>query len=156
MLKKIRPRVPWGLPIAGVILLVVGLIAGPIIAERVPEEELARNVLLAALPFIFVFLSIIIFYITIIWAVASVLNNEVPRPIYQMIERIIIAGIVLGVVGLFQPWSFFVYRYSFQVLLIATLLFILWSHIIPKGQHRMQHLTATSIAEYEQEAADGA
>jgi hypothetical protein len=39
-------------------------------------------------------------------------------------------GILFGVVCLFQPFSFIPYRYGFLLLLVSTLSFILWSHVI--------------------------
>jgi len=42
------------------------------------------------------------------------------------------AGIVLGILGIFQPWVFALYGPSFVVLLVSTLFFILWSHVQPK------------------------
>ncbi len=151
---KIRPRVPIGIPIAAVVLLILGLVAGPFIESSVPEEQLATNVLISAIPFLLIFVAIILALITIIWLVATALSNNIPERTYRPIETILIAGIVLGVVGLFQPWSFAVYRYSFQVLLISTLAFILWSHVIPKGVRRQEE-TSLSIGEFEQSETKG-
>jgi hypothetical protein len=38
---------------------------------------------------------------------------------------------------MFQPWVFLAYRYGFLVLLISTLGFILWSHIVPRESEVM-------------------
>jgi len=137
---KIRPRVPIGLPIAAVVLLVLGILAGPQIRSMISEEALAKNVLLNAIPFILIFVAIILFYIIIIWLVASVLNNNIPLRIHRPIELACMVGIVLGVVGMFQPWWFAVYRIGFVVLLVSTLSYILWSHITPKGIRREEEL----------------
>jgi hypothetical protein len=50
---------------------------------------------------------------------------------YQLIERIIIASIVLGIFFMFQPWVFVLFRYGFYLLTLATLAFIVWSHVAP-------------------------
>jgi hypothetical protein len=128
-----RPRVPIGLPIAAVVTLILGIAAGPVIRSFATEEQMSTNVLLSAIPFVLIFVSIILFFITLIWLVASLLNDRIPERIYRPIEWIIIAGIVLGIVGMFQPWSFAAYRYGFFLLFFSTLSFILWSHITPKS-----------------------
>ena len=126
-----RPRVPIGLPVAGIITLILGLLATPFIYSVTTEEQRATNVLLSAIPFVLIFASIILFYITFIWLVATALNNQIPEKTHTLVERIIIAGIVLGIFGMFQPWVFAGYTYGFLLLLFSTLAFILWSHIIP-------------------------
>ncbi len=129
---KYKPRVPIGLPIAVVVTLILGLIAGPLINSLASEEQMAQNVLLNAIPFILIFVSIILAFITIIWAVATTLNNNISKRTYSIIEGIIIAGIVLGILGMFQPWIHAGFKYGFLLLLISTLSFILWSHVTPK------------------------
>jgi hypothetical protein len=144
---KIRPRVPIGLPIAMVVLVILGILAGPFIRSRVTEEQLAKNVLLHAIPFILIFVAIVLGLISFIWLVASVLNNNIPPRVHRPIEAIFIGGIVLGAVGMFQPWFFIAYRIGFHVLLISTLCFIVWSHIIPKGARRQEEIGSVSISQ---------
>lgn len=127
-----RPRVPIALPIVIVLLLVLGLLAGPFIRSRTTPEQLADNVLLNAIPFVLIFVAIILAFITLIVIAASMLDNNISLRTYKFIEQILIVCIVLGVVGMFQPWLFEAYKYGFVLLLISTLCFILWSHITPK------------------------
>jgi len=131
-----RPRVPLGLPISVVTLLILGNIAGPLIRSNFTEKERAANVFLEAIPFILIFVAIILTFITLIALVASILNDNIPRRTHHSVERIIIFGIVGGVIGMFQPWWFLAYKFGFSVLLISTLSFILWSHIRPKRELR--------------------
>jgi lysylphosphatidylglycerol synthetase-like protein (DUF2156 family) len=152
---KIRPRVPIGIPIAAVVLFILGLVAGPIIESTVPEEKLATNVLISAIPFIFIFVAIVLVFITIVWLVATALGNNIPERIHRPIETICIAGIALGVVAMFQPWSLALYRIGFFVLLISTLSFILWSHVIPKGVRRQEEIGSVSISEFEKGDIEG-
>jgi len=133
-----RPRVPLGLPISVAILLILGSIAGPLIRSNFTEKERAANVFLEAIPFILIFVAIILTFITLIVLVTSVLNDNIPRRTHRLVERIIIFGIVGGVIGMFQPWWFLAYKYGFSVLLISTLSFILWSHIRPRRALRNQ------------------
>lgn len=147
-MKLNRPRVPIGLPISGVITLILGFAAGPVIQSLSTEQQRATNVLLSAIPFVLIFASIIIFFIAFIWLVASALNGQVPATGYRVVETVIIAGIVLGIFGMFQPWLFAGYKYGFLLLLFSTLSFILWSHVTPAGAHA-EHVGSLSISEFE-------
>lgn len=132
MAKKLP--VPIALPISVVVLLILGLIAGPIIESTATEEQMATNILLSAIPFILIFAAIILTFITLIILVSNLLSGKIPERIYRPIERVIIAGIILGIIGMFQPWSFALYRIGFFMVLISTLCFIVWSHTTPKGE----------------------
>ena len=146
---KIRPRVPVGLLIAVVALLILGVIAGPIIRSVATPEQLTNNVLLGAIPFILIFVAIILAFISLIALVASVLSHNIPGSAYRPIERILIGGIVVGVIGMFQPWLLILYKIGFIVLLVSTLGFILWSHIVPRGIRRREELGSVSIGKLE-------
>jgi H+/Cl- antiporter ClcA len=127
-----RPRVPRALPLSGVVLIVLGLIAMQVIPRLATPEQLARNVLLSAIPFILIFAAIIILYISFIWALATALKEVISPRTYNIVMKIIIAGILLGIVGMFQPWAMVFYTYGFVLLLFCTLTYIVWSHITPK------------------------
>jgi hypothetical protein len=130
-MEKRRPTVPIGLPVSAVILFILGQIFTPVMSAILGAEVVENTLLLLALPFLLTFVGIILTYMTLIWLSASVLNNNIPHRIYRPIEIALIAGIVLGVVGLFQPWTQFLYRLGFHVLLASTVGFIWWSHVIP-------------------------
>jgi len=49
-------------------------------------------------------------------------------------ERVTIGGIVLGVIMMFQPWFFALFSWGFYLLLLATLAFIVWSHVAPADE----------------------
>jgi len=135
MAKK-HPRIPLGLLIAVGVMLVLGFAAGPIIRSLATPEQLASNVLLSAIPFILIFVAIILAFISVISLVASILSNQIAERPYRIIETILIVGIVLGIISMFQPWMFLIYKYGFLVLLISTLGFILWSHVTPRREQR--------------------
>lgn len=144
-----RARLPIGLPIAIVLCLALGLAIGPVIQNRYTPEQLADNVLLNAIPFILIFVSILLVFISLIVMVSSVLNHNIAGRVYRPVERVIIGGILLGVFFIFQPWSFFLYQRGFMVLLIFTLSFILWSHVVPRGA-RAEDVSSFSVSEFEQ------
>jgi hypothetical protein len=140
-------RLPLGLPISIVVLLVLGAIAGPLIRSNFSEEARVANVFLDAIPFILVFVAIILAFISIIVIAGNFLNDRIPQSRYLWIERLMIIGIVLGVVGMFQPWWFLAYRYGFNLLLISTLGFILWSHIRPRREQRQAKTKGMPVSE---------
>lgn len=129
---KTHFRFPTGLAISIVVTLILGFAARPFIAARATPEQMARNVLLSAIPFILIFAAIVLTYIAIITIVARLLNDNISQRVYRPIELTLIGGIILGVLGMFQPWLFALYKTGFFVLLVSTLGFILWSHVVPK------------------------
>ncbi len=51
------------------------------------------------------------------------------KSLYITLERVIIAVMLLGMVGMFQPWQIDLYHYGFVTLLVGTLAFIIISHV---------------------------
>ena len=117
------------MPIIALILLVLGIALSPFIQDIFAEEQLSKNPLLSGIPFLLVFISIILFFMSFIWWLSNRLNFRVSDKAYQIIEKIFIGGIVLGIIMMFQPWVFVFFRYGFYLLLLSTLAFIVWSHI---------------------------
>jgi hypothetical protein len=137
MAKK-RFRFPITLPVIATVLLVLGLLAGPFVQSRATPEQLADNILLSAIPFVLVFVGILLYFITFIVIIARLLDNNISPRIHGIILSILIAGIVLGILGMFQPWIFKAYKYGFIVLLFSTLGFIVWSHVNPKREQTQE------------------
>ena len=146
-----RPRVPVTLLIVIAVLLVLGFLANQYISTTMTEEQLADNVFINAIPFVLIFAAIILGFIAVIVVVASMLDNNISPRAHRIIEQILIVGIVLGVVGMFQPWLFEGYKYGFILLLISTLCFILWSHITPKRELVQEESASDSLGEPMQE-----
>jgi F0F1-type ATP synthase membrane subunit a len=88
-----------------------------------------------AVYFIVSFVAIVVAFIFFIIFLSKRLSGRVPGGIYNVVEKIIIAGIVLGIFGMFQPWIHLGFRVGFHVLLISTLAYIVWSHITPQATH---------------------
>lgn len=132
--KKTGGGLPRGMPISVAILLVLGLIAMQVMPNVVTEEQMARNVLLAAIPFILIFAAIIIAFMSLVWYASSKLSGRIPEKSYRPVEYLLMGGIVLGIILMFQPWVFEMFRIGFFMLLASTLGYILWSHVRPKGE----------------------
>ena len=136
--EETKTGVPRGLPIASVITLILGLIALPIVNNFATEEQLARNVLIAAIPFILIFASIILAFMSFIWWLGTRLNDKVPEKTYRPIEMILIGGILLGVFLMFQPWLFQLFRVGFFMLLASTLGLIVCVHVRPEPSEEVR------------------
>jgi hypothetical protein len=142
-----RPRVPVTLLIIIAVLLILGFLAGRYINATFTEEQLADNIFINAVPFVLIFAAIILGFIAIIVVVASMLDNNISKRAHHTVEQILIVGIILGVLGMFQPWLFEGYKYGFLLLLFSTLGFILWSHITPKRELLQENLESGSGVE---------
>lgn len=143
---KRRPRAPIALPVAIVLFFVLGVIAGPIIRSFATPEQMAKNVLLNAIPFILIFIAILLTYVTIIVLVGSVLNNYISKRFFRIIETVLLIGIVTGILAMFQPWALIIYRYGFLLLLFSTLGYILWSHLTPKKESLQEDISSAPIS----------
>jgi len=140
---KRRLRIPVGLFIAIVVTLILGLVASPVILALTTAKQRASNVLLSAIPFILIFVAILLAFISLINMSSSVLNDHISPRIYHAIERVLIGGIVVGILGMFQPWLLILYTIGFPVLLVSTLGFIWWGHVKPKGELRQKEAGST-------------
>lgn len=98
--------------------------------NTLPEAK-QEEVLIKAIPFVAIFVSIVLVFICLIVIVAVALEGKVPLRTYRPIEYLLIAGILIGVVGLFQGWKMFVYQFGFLVVLFSLLAFMIWSHLAP-------------------------
>lgn len=142
-----RVKPPRRLLIAIAVLLVVAVVAAPVTQALIPREELDKMILLIGLPFLATFIAIILAFIYLIFVLASRLNHRISQRVYRPIEAIIIAAIALGVFGMFQPFTFEGYQLGFPLLLIATLAFIAWSHVTPKGSHHREDIGPVGVEE---------
>ena len=154
-----RKRLLIILLVIAVVLWVVGAISGPIVAG-LDVKTRTDNTILNGIPFILTFIGIIVAFIDFIIFMATRLNNNISESTYRPIERALIIGIVLGVVGMFQPFAVQLYTIGFILLLVSTLGFIFWSHIVPftKVDRTVEYhdgLGTVSVGEIEQHEVQG-
>lgn len=128
--KKIRP--PFILLIISALLVVFGLVYQNFILVTIPEQTQIDNVILIAITFISIFVAILLVYIFIINLAGQILSNRIPVKVYRPINLLLISGILISILMLMQPFSIFLYRISFPILLFSLFGFILWSHISPR------------------------
>ena len=129
--ERIITPLPRAMPITATVLLLLGIVATQFVGSVFSEEQLARNALLSGIPFVLIFASIVLYFMSFAWFVSNKLNFRISTRVFQLVERIAIGGIVLGIIMMFQPWVFELFRYGFFLLLLSTLFFIVWSHVTP-------------------------
>ncbi len=133
---RIRSLIPLKMLIAAVVLLGLSFAARPLIVALASPEQANNNVLLIAIPFLLVFVPIILAYMSLIVFIGKLIGGRVPETVHRVIEYVFIAGIFLGIIGMFQPWVFALFKISFILLLFSTLGFILWSHVMARRTTR--------------------
>lgn len=111
---------------------VFGLLFKPILQNLLPIN-LRDDVIMLALPFVAYFAAILLLFILGINLISKRLHMSIPHRTHQAVEYTIIAGILAGIIALFQPWTIGPFRYGFSLLLFSTLAFILWSHVTPQS-----------------------
>lgn len=131
--KRFRPLITGGILVAAflVLRLILPRVLPPVAGE--------------AAAFLTVFLAILVAFIFLIAFSASELGGKISRRVHRLIEGATIAGIILGVVGMFQPWTMLGYRIGFHLVLVSTLAFTLWSHVSPKVGSETE---SVSVQEY--------
>jgi len=148
-MSKGRKRLLIGMLSVAIGFIVLGVIDTQIILATTTQQERADNPLVGGVPFLLIFIGILLSYIDFIIWLATRLNNKISEKVVRPIERILIAGIVLGVIGMFQPFTVTLYTLGFIVLFVSLLSYIAWSHVVPRGVHRTAEIGSVSIGEVE-------
>ena len=100
------------------------------------SAELNDQVIIQAIPFVGIFAAIILLFILSITLASLRFRHIVPVRTHRPVEWLTIAGILIGIVALFQPWHLGPYSFGFGLVLIATLAYIFWSHIEPRSPRK--------------------
>jgi hypothetical protein len=85
--------------------------------------------------FFLTLVAIISGFICIIAFVSRLLSGRISERLFGILEKLLIAGILLGIVGMFQPWVQAFYPAGFLLLFAATWIFTLWGYVTPKSAH---------------------
>jgi hypothetical protein len=133
---KIRPLIPLKLIIAAVVLFALSFVMPTILEWLSPGYRETSNVLLLALPFLLTFVPIILGFMAVIVFVSKILERKIPETAYKIVEYVFIAGILLGIVSMFQPWTFLLFKPGFFVLFGSLIGFMVWSHVLVKRARR--------------------
>ena len=115
--------------IVGVILVAVMLVLKAILVPRlVPETGQWVGFFLTLVAIIGGFICFIAF-------ASRLLSGRISERLFGIIEKLLVAGILLGIIGMFQPWVQVLYPAGFLVLFSATWIFTLWGYVTPKSAH---------------------
>jgi hypothetical protein len=133
---KIRELIPLKLLISAAVLLGLSFASRPVLNALVPNFEKSTNVIVLAIPFLLVFVPIILTFMALIVFVSKILHRRVPERAYKAVEYVFIAGIVLGIIAMFQPWTFVLFKPGFFSLFASLLAFMVWSHVAMKQDRR--------------------
>jgi len=128
--KRFRP--PFRLLIIAVISLVAGLILQSVYSAN-PEIP-GTNVLMNGLPFLLVFVGILLIYIGLIVTVSRYYSGYLPEKRFLPVFTACMIGIVLGILMMFQAFSPTLYTIGFLVLLFSLLSFMIVGHITPRKE----------------------
>jgi hypothetical protein len=133
---KIRALIPLKLLIAAAVLFALSLAVRPVLEALVPDLQTSSDVLILAIPFLLIFIPIILGYMSLIVFVSKLLHQRVPEAAYRLIEYVLIGGIVAGILCMFQPWIFALFKIGFFILFGSLLGFMIWSHLAMKQKRR--------------------
>lgn len=77
------------------------------------------------------FVALIVEFGLIIALASRTVSGRVSRNVYLISILAVIAGILIGIVLMFQPWTPVPFNLGFDLVLISLLTFIVWSHVTP-------------------------
>lgn len=115
-----------------ILLFALGWFTIPLATPTLQPGQDPPNVIVTLVPFIFFLFGILVALITFIILLATLVNGRVPEAVYRPIETLLIAGVIVGVLGMIQPWQIALFQWSFLLLLGCTLGYIVWSHLVPR------------------------
>jgi hypothetical protein len=140
-------------------LIAAAFFAGGYVTIPMANPVLAKGqepptVLVTLTPFIFFLVGILLAFIALIILLATLFNHKVPDALHRNVTRALIAGIFIGLVGMIQPLQIELYNWGFLLLFACTLLYIVWSHLVPRSAPlRESEATTISARELEQREA---
>ncbi len=131
MNKRFQP--PKKLLVIAAVLLVLGFLILPV-TSKPPAKVTAMTVLITGIPFLLVFVSILLTYIALIITASRYYSGYLSIKKFNIIFFGCMIGIVLGIFLMFQPVVRTLYTIGFLVLLFSLLSFMVISHISPRRE----------------------
>ena len=115
--------------IIGVILVAVVLALRAVLVPRL-DPQTGQWV-----AFFLTLVAILSGFICFIAFTSRLLSGRISERLFGILEKLLIAGILLGIAGMFQPWVPRFYPLGFLLLFAATWIFTLWGYVTPKSAH---------------------
>ena len=125
--RKINPGTSKLALVGGVLMILVGILIGFVAILEIPVTAAIAIPIFVAILFEFGF--------TIAY-VGRIASGRVSQRAFMTGVLVIIAGILIGLVLMFQPWTLTVFNLGFDFVLISLLMFIIWSHVTPRLQEQ--------------------
>ncbi len=140
-----------------IVLIIIGTVTSPpAIPPPTHPGDPPPNLVTTLAPFMFIFVAIILAFIAFIIFLATALNQKIDPALFRRVEIGLIAGIIIGVVAMIQPFVVVLFGYGFLLLLACTIGFIIWSHLVPRNAVVPDEpVTTVSATEMEQREAIG-
>jgi hypothetical protein len=91
-------------------------------------------VLITGIPFLLVFVGILLTYISLIVTVSRYYSGYITPKALNPIFYACIVGIVVGIILMFQPIAKVLYTIGFLILLFSLLSFMVVGHITPRRE----------------------
>jgi hypothetical protein len=113
--------------ITGAILVAIFLVLRAVLPPRLTLETGQ------AVRFFATLIAILSGYICFITFMSRLLAGRISERLFGWLEKLFVAGILLGIAGMFQPWVPTFYPAGFLLLFAATWIFTLWGYVVPKG-----------------------
>lgn len=140
--------------VIAIALFVGGYFTLPLATPVLAKGQEPPPILLTLTPFIFFLVGILLAFIAFIILLATLLNHKLPDSIYRTVTGGLIAGIFIGLLGMVQPLQIELYNWGFLLLFACTLLYIVWSHLVPRSAPlRESEATTISATDLEQREA---
>ena len=115
--------------IIGVILVAISLALRAVLPPRlVPETG-------QWVTFFLTLVAILSGFICFIAFMSRLLSGRISERLFGILEKLLVAGILLGIAGMFQPWVPRFYPLGFLLLFAATWIYTLWGYVTPKSAH---------------------
>lgn len=130
MKKRLQP--PLRLLGIAALLIVAGLIV--LSLYRANPALPGTNVILNGIPFLLVFVGILLCYIALIVTASRYYSGYVSEKRYLPVLYACMGGIVAGILLMFQPFTRVLYTWGFLLLLLSLLSFMVVGHITPKKE----------------------
>ena len=130
-MKRFRP--PYKLLVIALALLILGLIAQPI-TSKPPAKVTATTVLITGIPFLLIFVAILLTYIALIATISRYYSGHLREKTFNPLFYICTVGIVAGIILMFQPFLQQLYTIGFLVLLFSLLTIMIVGHNSPKKE----------------------
>jgi hypothetical protein len=122
--RKTDPGIAGLARVGGVLAVLLGIAITVVVVLRIP---------ISAAIVIPILVAVIVEFGFVIAYVSRIASGRISQRVFLICILAIIAGILTGIVLMFQPWTLAAFNPGFDLVLISLLAFMIWSHITPQN-----------------------